>query len=853
MRNWKTLVTTLFVGSLIFIGSESFTRTSGPGGGYTNAKGEQDCTSCHSGSLIDSGAVLNNLTLKTNFFAGGYVPDSTYDFTVAYSQSGISKWGFQITVLDQNHKKAGTLTSSGTRNQKRTKVILGASRDYIEHTSTGTASTSTGKTDWTFKWKAPSGNVGDLTAYVVVNAASGGGTGGDKIYAKEFKLAPSSLLPVATAKASDTLVCSSTTVTLTGAGTNSPTSWDWDIPGASPNSSTKQSPTVVFTDTGTHKVTLQVTNSKGKSPKDTVVVVVKEGPVADIFGASVRNICRGGSVQLTASFNPRYKYKWSNGKTGNKITVSDTGAYYVTTTYNGCSKVSNLVHVKYFPLTSVSLSSDAVNGEACVGSNINFTASSGYDSVYLYKNSQYVQTYDTHQFAQKMQDTASYSVQVLDANGCRSAFSDTVVINVASPLEAPTVSCTGVTTNSATFGWVFNGHPKGYQISMDTGKTWTIASSGPTGLTHTMTSLSADKSYTLLVRAIGDGPCVFGTPGSAVCKTSSCNTLTLTHSFDSAVCFGDSVRVEINGLKGQNYSLSFENNGSFQDTMFYFSPDFSKTYTVFVTDSNAPGCAPEELDMKVRVDKIKQVVLSTQNANHQFCNNDTIQFTATEGNDTYEFFVNGDLKVSTSDSFYFENQYNNGDSAWVEVQKGVCESQSEKIHILVFPESDAGFTYSYANGMVEFKPNVGIHQSYFWDFGDESISVQKEVAHQYSDTFEGDSVLVNLSIVDNNGCKNDTSINVYIPFFSSIGEVDMNSNLHVYPNPAEEQIFVELGKGSLHSSHVRIYTVGGELLWSEYVQDNKATIKVSDWKSGFYIIEVESKSGHKYRKTFNVQ
>lgn len=854
MRSWKKIIPIVFVGSLLLIASDSLTNTSGPGGGDTGAPNETNCTRCHSGTLITSSTNLNNLKLATNFTGSGYIPDSTYELTISYTQSGKSKFGFQTTILDKSNKKVGTLASKGNRNQKRTKTISGSQREYIEHTSTGTASTGTNKTDWTFEWTAPSTNVGDVTMYVVLNATNrNSATSGDEIYAKQFTLSPSTLLPTASISSSDSVACAGTTVTFMGSGTNSPTKWNWSFPGGSPSSSTDQNPKVVFNFKGKFRVTLEVENSKGKSLKDTFFQEILAAPTAFIPGGATQRFCDGDSIKLTAQSVSGATYQWSNGMKGRSIMVGDTGAIYVTVTSGQCSKVSNLVALEHFPSTSVSLVSDAVDGKSCENSSINFTASSGFDSVYIYKNFNLVQTIDTHLFSQKMSDTADYNVKVLDNNGCISPFSDTVRINVLKPFEPPVVKCKAVTTNSATFEWTFNGHPNGYQISTDTGRSWTVASSGPTGLTHHMSSLTPEKNYTLMVRAIGDAPCVFGKPGTAVCKTSSCNTLDLKHTFDSVVCKGDSSLVVINGLKGKSYSLSFDNNPAFQDTMFYFTPDFSKTYTVFVTDSTTPGCQPEELDMKVQVDAIADVRLRTQNAGNQFCLEDTIRFRATDGNELYKFYVNKQLKATQADSFYLESKFKNGDSAYVVAQKGVCVSTSEPIGILVFPASDAGFSYSYANGEVKFTPNGDNYQEYYWEFGDQTFSVTEDPSHKYAESMEGDSVDVTLRIVDNNGCTNDSTMKVYIPFFSSVGEIDKNANLELYPNPSTDFVRIRLHNGLLPGSTIYVYSVKGDLIESITADSNDFELDTKKWEDGFYLIEVKTKSKGSFRQRLMVQ
>ena len=202
----KKITLFIFISILCSVSYYSISNGNGPAEEKTNAPSEGNCTSCHnSGSLITSGSNWNNISLTSNFTGNGYIPDSVYDITISYSQSGIGRWGFEATILNESNKMAGSLSGSG-RVQKISSSTL--SREYVEHTASGTSSTSTNATEWTFKWKAPSKNVGTVTVYLCLNAADGdNSSSGDEIYAKTFTIKPSSLLPVASASSSDSVAC----------------------------------------------------------------------------------------------------------------------------------------------------------------------------------------------------------------------------------------------------------------------------------------------------------------------------------------------------------------------------------------------------------------------------------------------------------------------------------------------------------------------------------------------------------------------------------------------------------------------------------------------------------------------
>lgn len=64
------------------------------------------------------------------------------------------------------------------------------------------------------------------------------------------------------------------TFTLTDNSTNSPTSWSWYMPGATPSISTLQNPVINYTTSGTKNITLIATNSSGSSTSITQTVSV---------------------------------------------------------------------------------------------------------------------------------------------------------------------------------------------------------------------------------------------------------------------------------------------------------------------------------------------------------------------------------------------------------------------------------------------------------------------------------------------------------------------------------------------------------------------------------------------------
>jgi gliding motility-associated-like protein len=97
----------------------------------------------------------------------------------------------------------------------------------------------------------------------------------------------------------------------------------------------------------------------------------------------------------------------------------------------------------------------------------------------------------------------SYYVEAVLASGCKSATRKKVTVTILPNLTPPVVTLDSAGANVLRFRWNAVTGATGYQVSTDNGATWTNPSSGPTGLTHTVTGLQPLQSVTIIVRALG--------------------------------------------------------------------------------------------------------------------------------------------------------------------------------------------------------------------------------------------------------------------------------------------------------------------------------------------------------------
>ncbi len=168
-RNCRYFIIALI---LLFIPILVWTNSSGPQGNYTNDAGNNNCTACHSSFTLNSGSGNLILTGLPSQFVGG----QTYNLTLQLSQSGQSRWGFQIKA------------SGGTLSVVSSSITQLYAGTIVMHNSAGSFLGQANAAQWPFRWTAPTTS-SPVTFYFVGNAANNNGaTNGDYIYARTTTL-----------------------------------------------------------------------------------------------------------------------------------------------------------------------------------------------------------------------------------------------------------------------------------------------------------------------------------------------------------------------------------------------------------------------------------------------------------------------------------------------------------------------------------------------------------------------------------------------------------------------------------------------------------------------------------------
>ncbi|HEY1046742.1 MAG TPA: choice-of-anchor V domain-containing protein [Bacteroidia bacterium] len=831
----KIYLRNLIVGaSFILVLTSAIMSASGPGGGYSNAPGESNCTSCHGGSMITSGnANLNKLLLYGNFTGNGYIPDSTYEVTVSYKQSGKSKFGFQVTVLNGADAPIGTLTNVGSRTSKVTANINSATRQYIQHTSTGTAQVTTDSTNWTFEWKAPSTNVGPVYFHVVVMATNNNSSNdaGDQVYGKTFKMDPSSLLPKAQPSVGSTQTCTNYPVAFTGSGTNTPTSYAWKFVGGSPSTSTSQNPTVSFTSSGTKFAILTVKNSKGTSAPDTIPMTVTASPSALITNGTVGSVCQGDSLLISGTNISGLSYLWlHSNQTTRSVYVKDTGTYRVKITSNStsCSATSAPFRLNWYPKPTVSIASSSSSDSFCNNYNITMTASgNNIDSVHWYVNG--VLTYRTKSLTQAFTGTSNINVYALakSTNACFSVASNTQKIVVVKSINPNNLSFTK-TTGQINVKWTKPSKITKVEFKIDNGSF--AQSTGDTALE--VTGLNPNTTYQVTLRSHAAGPCSISDTVFSI-KTNACSNLQYGVIFNDRTCKGNELTATITSLFNAKYSISFNGGLFLKDTIYKFSPTVSDSLRIRIVDSLSTTCPPIEETIAYTIDQPVDTSTNTS-GNVSICGtSNTLQ--AKAGYTEYEFFLNNVSKAKSASSSFAYTGLKTGDVLTYIGTKNSCSKTYGPITVTVNTAADAGFTFTRNWKNYNFLADQASNASYVWKVGSTVIGSTESFTSDFS-AYNNSSVQVSLKTQTTGGCIDSSVQTLNVPNFTSINVFE-DLGITFLPNPFNNNISVLSEKSNI--VNIKVIDQMGRTIYTMNNLSEMEIIDTQDWSKGIYHIVVQ--------------
>lgn len=257
----------------------------------------------------------------------------------------------------------------------------------------------------------------------------------------------------------DTEVCEGQSVQLTSTATDAD-SYSWST----------GSNTADISVSPTHQTTysLTVSNTCGNATDD---ITIDVNPLPTISVSADLELCEGETAQLTSTSNETVSWQPS-GETTTDITVSPTQTTtYTVSATNNCGSASEEVEVTVNPLPTANAGDDQT---ICEGETATLSASGGDN--YVWDNAQ-----TTSQIQVTPSQTTTYSVQVVDANGCEESDEVEVIVNSNPTADAgvdQTIcegeSATLAATGGDTYSWNTGETTSGISVEPTQTSTYTV-------------------------------------------------------------------------------------------------------------------------------------------------------------------------------------------------------------------------------------------------------------------------------------------------------------------------------------------------------------------------------------------
>ncbi len=433
-----------------------------PPDGKTGAPNEGLCTDCHS---LDGGTQDGSIVVTG--FPTVIEPSTAYFLTITNSNpNGVADMGgFQVTILNSNNAKAGSMSAPGMNSALQSS----GGRQYWEHRP-ALVYPGDNMLSWTVTWTSPAGPPNTtITCYAAGNVTDNNGDNdGDLVVTSQTSGSLSGggdPLEVEIVIFSDVLCNGGNTGSATASATGGtvPYSYAWSNGGNTEtiNNLAEGTYTVTVTDNDGTTVTASVTISEPSA------IVLQTPTITNVscFGGA------NGSIQASATGGVApYDYSWSNGSSGAFINGLTAGSYTVTVTDdNNCTKVATyqVTQPADLVITLVNLSDESCFGED--DGAITIAISGGVTPYFAEWSNGFIGTTITG----LTPDT--YSVTVTDNNDCTKTASYTIntggIVNVTLQ-QIQHVTCNGGNDGAITVSASGGEAPYTYL--------WSNGGSGPT-------------------------------------------------------------------------------------------------------------------------------------------------------------------------------------------------------------------------------------------------------------------------------------------------------------------------------------------------------------------------------------
>ena len=554
---------------------------------------------------------------------------------------------------------------------------------------------------------------------------------------------------------------------------------------------------VVIKPKASGKITLKTKDANGCSLETVIQYTVKNcsgsSSCPDIVSAYPDSILCGSRDSAILEAKSGYaSYLWNDGDKNRIKTVKKAGTYILKTTDKNGNHCYDTVVIKGSSLT---LKIEATSREICKGDSVKLIASAGFQS-YKWSNGN-----TNRYFWDKPSKTTNYLVFAKDQYGCEYIEDMSVKVKTCDSCDdligASKMALCGDKDTVTLEG------KSGYKTYK-----WS------TGIKDRVVKVTSKGWYVLTTTDASGNTCtdsIYINKGGKTLKA-------YTNPNPPIVCPGDKVGIELtSGFK--SYWWNTGNRGDYA----YFYPTKTKEIVIEAVDSN--GCESRTTVKIIVKDTCKkkcpEIIETWPRAT--ICDGDSVKLLASTGYKSYKW------STGSSDRYIYvkkEGWY------WVDFKDGDGNECRDSIYI------KSGSTKKLDITIVPGKP---------WCIGDTvaayASSGFKTYGWNISTSFNRVAVLVLekkktkvvVEATDSNGC--DARKEIYVEADSCNSSVDQISRptFDLTPNPASDIISVT---SQTPIQEVVIYSISGEKIKTEEINDLSDYVSVSELPDGIYTLEV---------------
>lgn len=484
-----------------------------------------------------------------------------------------------------------------------------------------------------------------------------------------------------------------------------------------------------------------------------VTVTASPAPSVTVTPAT-GSICNGQNITINAS-NINGTLSWSNGGTGNSISVNTPGTYTATAT-NSCGTATDSSVITLSNPPSVSINPSAT--EICPGQTITLSTSNVSGNL----------TWSTGATTPSITVNTAGSYDVTATNSCGS-------VTVTQVITAGTPPAVNVNPANA---------------SICPGASVTLTASGLSG---TLSWNTGDNNTTITVNTAGTYTATATTgcgtaTATATVTAEALPTVSIAGGGTQNYCSGSNITLNATTTDATAFSW---NDGSTNPALTVNTPG---TYTATATNN----CGSVTATVNINEDTAPAAVL-TPNGSTTLCNGQSLVLNGS-GGDSYTW-NNGSsgnsITVNSSGTYYVIATNNCGsDTAFISVTYG---------------GPDASFDFSGPNispATISFNNTSSGGVTYNWDFGDGSGSADLNPSNVYEG--EGNYTVI-LTVTDANGCSDQAEKNIQIsdPFNFYL------PNVFTPNNDSVNDRFLIMASG-IKEFRMSIFNRWGELIFESF-------------------------------------